>query len=92
MSARHSGQVARSGGIDVRRSADTTLPAMMNLSSDSTGMGCDRHARMSAAGGGALIKSSQKLASLDSGPKASMVTPDASLRTRPVRPRSTAKR
>jgi hypothetical protein len=78
-----SAQVARSGGMETRRSSAEPLRAMENPAGALPSSGRTSNASILAAGGGERRSSASKASSTSGAAKASIDTPAASLRTLP---------
>src|SRR6476659_5906745 len=92
ISARHSPQVARSGGIETSSPSLSRLATITNSPVSSCGIGFHERLRISAAGGGAVRIPWRNVSRAPSVPNASMVTPRESFDTRPFTPLSSASR
>src|SRR5512137_933873 len=75
-----------------RRASAPALSSMTKASGDSGGRGSARKESTRAAGGAPPRRRASKASSAPAGPKASTVTPERSLRTRPRTPQSRAAR
>ena len=80
------------GGIEVRRSGDGALATISNPATTSAGIGATVSEATTAAAGRSARRRATKASRAAGEPKASMVTPAASLRTRPAIPISRATR
>ena len=86
ISRRQSGQVARSAGIDTRRSDEGDDATISKAAAARPSIGIIWSSAICAAGGGVSCRAATKASSAGTGPNASMVTPLASLRTQPPSP------
>ena len=84
--------MARSGGIDTRRSSDGADGTITNAVWDCGSMVLTVNVRIIAAGGGVSRSARSNNVRAVPGPKTSMVTPEVSLRTQPTRPCPVASR
>jgi hypothetical protein len=83
---------ARSGGIEIERSPAASLSTIENPSGFSAGIGSLERSRTVAAGGAEFPRRTRNFSSASVVAKASIVTPDVPLRTRPAIPSSHARR
>ena len=84
--------MARSAGIETRLSVTGSDATMSNAAASRPAMRSLWNSAIRAAGGGASCSAATKASSAAGGPYASIVTPDASLRTHPPTPCAMARR